>query len=63
MNAKQEQAIRDLCERYGIGPKERVDTILYGFMKEMVGLPKGYYSGWILRRLYVGVSPEGHISS
>jgi len=62
MNDKQELAIRRLCSRY------RCVFIASEWREAgtLDGLPEGYYVGTVgneRNRLYVGVSPEGHISS
>ena len=58
--AAQEKALRDLCDRYGVA----YDPAHY---KPQFDLPKGYVGGWVggpdIRKLYIGCSPEGAISS
>lgn len=60
MNAAQESALRGLSERYHV-PFNAAD------FKPTFDLPDGYVAGWIggleHRKLYVGCSPEGSISS
>lgn len=60
MTPRQYDALAGLCHRYGVvfDPD--------GFTAQF-DLPDGYVAGWIGqvgdRRIYVGVSPEGEISS
>lgn len=56
----QEAALSDLCARYGV-------TYDPDHYKPQFDLPKGYVAGWVggpdARKLYVGCSPEGAVSS
>ena len=66
MTDAQELALRRLCDRYGV--RFSVDHYLPQF-----DLPEGYVAGWIggsqhawsksQPTIYVGVSPEGKVSS
>ncbi|HET9144028.1 hypothetical protein [Actinophytocola sp.] len=58
-NEAQDTALADLSARYGVlyNPADFSPTF---------GLPAGWVAGWIggeARKLYVGCSPEGQISS
>ena len=55
MTNAQRQALQALCERYHV-PFKPSD------FKPAYGLPKGYVAGWV-GPIYVGVSPDGQISS
>lgn len=57
MNKAQEKALADLHRRYGVEFHPTHFTPQFD-------LPPGYVAGWVgLNKLYVGVSPEGDISS
>jgi hypothetical protein len=60
MNQVQEEALRSLCERYKV-PFNREDY------RPTFDLPSDWVAGWVggqgHRKLYVGCSPEGRISS
>jgi hypothetical protein len=57
MTPAQEQALRSLCERYGVA----FDAEQF---KPTFDLPSGYVAGWVGGdKLYVGCSPDGQISS
>lgn len=59
MTRLQRDALWSLCGRYGVPFRE--DDYHPQF-----DLPRGYVAGWIggdARKLYVGVSPDGDISS
>lgn len=55
MNDKQREALRILCERYGVPFDEE------RFFSRF-DLPEGYVAGWV-GPIFVGVSPEGEINS
>lgn len=61
MNAKQRTALQKLCDRYNVQFVES-DYVVNPF-----DLPAGWVCGWIGGgsdpKLFVGCSPEGHISS
>lgn len=63
MTPAQKEALIDLCERYGVTFTES-DYEVAPF-----DLPPGYVAGWVggaltaRRTIYVGVSPEGEVSS
>lgn len=59
MTDKQDQALRRLCSRYGVD----FDTQTFRKASRIDGLPDGYVCGWVAKRIYVGCSPEGEISS
>jgi hypothetical protein len=71
MNAKQEAALRSLCERYNV-------RFVAAHYHPQFDLPPGYVAGWVggiehapkpsgrnspKVTIYVGCSPEGEISS
>lgn len=64
MTAAQEKALRNICARYGV-PFHAEDY------NPMFDLPDGYVAGWVGGAyqqengptIYVGVSPEGDVSS
>lgn len=59
MNKKQEAALRQLCERY----KVEFNPLHYSPTFELTA---NWVAGWVggsSNTLYVGVSPEGEISS
>jgi hypothetical protein len=52
----QEAALRSLCDRFN----EDFEKCQWGTDRS---LPDGYVCGWIGRRIYIGCSAEGAISS
>lgn len=56
MTKEQEQALRDLCARFGV-PFDAEQ------FKPAFDLPTGYLAGWVGEHIYVGCSEEGRISS
>lgn len=63
MNDKQREALKGLCERYNV-PFEESNY------RPTFDLPEGWVAGWVgnivngfFNGIYVGCSPEGHISS
>lgn len=62
MTDAQRTALVNLCERYGVpfDPSHFTTGAAWD-------LPPGYVAGWVggpdVQKLYVGCSPEGHISS
>jgi len=59
MNAKQEKALRELCDRYNVN----FTTCEFFEAGLLNGLPDGYVTGSIGGKIYVGCSPDGEISS
>lgn len=59
MNDKQAASIRRLCDGY----KVPFDETAARFEVSPFDLPAGYVAGWIGAYLYVGVSPEGDVTS
>lgn len=57
MTDPQRVALLQLCHRYGVPFDED------SFERDPFDLPTGYVAGWIGSHIYVGCSPEGHISS
>ena len=55
MNAKQEAALRSLCERYNV-------EFEAGAYRAAFDLPEGWVAGRV-GPIYVGCSPEGEIHS
>lgn len=59
MTNKQKNAINDICKRFGVP----FNTNHWHQAGMLDGLPVGYVCGWVGDKIYVGVSPDGRISS
>jgi hypothetical protein len=61
---EQKQAFVNICYRYNIESLESLQAIADTFLTvSHGGLPEGYISGSIAGKIYVGISPEGRVSS
>lgn len=66
LTSEQDASLRNICERYYVA----YDPNHYQH-RPIDALPEGYVSGWVGGQeiqkthptIYIGVSPEGHISS